>query len=90
MNEPYSSSTHPKGRHDDYEEGEIPNDADDQVYHRDGMEGTPARVDFDGRSKLYSVILSIVIITMKPGIANGMQSLDISRSFEHVNHDVGN
>ena len=54
------------------------------------MEGTPARVDFDGRSKLFSVILSVVIITMKPGLANGMQSLDILRTFEQVNHDLGN
>ena len=37
MNESNSIHADPKGRHDDYEEGEIPSDFEDMVYQKEGM-----------------------------------------------------
>lgn len=39
----------------DYEEGEIPSEADGQGSDREDLVDTPARVEGNGRSRLFSV-----------------------------------
>ena len=55
MNDANASNKDPTRRSDDYEEGEIASDADDQAIQGENLGSTPARLDFDGRSRLFSV-----------------------------------
>ena len=50
MNESNSSFKDPNAKRLDYEEGEIPSDADDFSDKEEGMHVTPGRFDGNGRS----------------------------------------
>lgn len=66
MNSSSSDSKRTARKEPDYEEGEIPSDADDGAYGGEGMQVTPARFDLDGKSKLFSVSVRYMTIHCSP------------------------